>query len=106
MKSNGYIDKDLIYSFIYITLNRPYGYLDEMDLEEFGVLYKAYVHTKQEELQNLVYVVTAGVAGALNGEVVELFEQETTEHSPKAKTNPKEHRQDTLESLKDTFKRD
>ena len=79
MTSKGYIDKDTIYHFVYIVLNRPYGYLDEMDMEEFNTLYPAYVNKTKEEYQMQVYIQAAGVASAMSGKMVNLFEEQESD---------------------------
>lgn len=117
MTSKGYIDKDTIYHFVYIVLNRPYGYLDEMDMEEFNTLYPAYVNKTKEEYQMQVYIQAAGVASAMSGEMVSLFgeqESDKTEdnNKPEGTNKPKQvepakgtihYREKTLSELESIF---
>ena len=74
-----------------------------MTLEEFHDLYVPYVNKTKEEYQMQVYIQAAGVASAMSGEMVKLFEEDsdqTESNAEPASTNKPKRAQPTKGTIK------
>ena len=71
-----------------------------MELEEFSMLYSSYIAKQKEEYQMQVYVISAGVASAMSGTSVQLFDEDSAVEEPKERKGTQEYRDNTLKELK------